>query len=252
MPWVHESEGDALLKLNGDQRATKTFFATVCGLAIGAATLPAWTNHADILHGDFNGSTVSYLGVTEAATTDDPDLLYGAPTITGDTLVFSPTGDFASEAPDNGDAGDSTDGKLSFTLSASSGLLDSLIITEFGEYSVFAVGSDEAGAFISGEVLISSGGNLLLTAPIVISPVPPFLGGSGTGVWIGLAEIDLSGLGVSEVDIVINNTLQTVANGAATANVTKSGFSINAVVPEPSVIVLMLAGGGLIAARRRR
>src|SRR5262245_6656687 len=48
---------------------------------------------ASINYGDFNGDNVKFLDVTESS--DDPLPLYGAPTVSGDSLSFSPQQFFA-------------------------------------------------------------------------------------------------------------------------------------------------------------
>src|SRR5262245_53442552 len=93
----------------------RTIELTCCGVAralfsrVGRASLPLAsiasvfylvaiaTSHsafgASINYGDFNGNNVKFLDVTESS--DDALPLYGAPTVSGDSLSFSPQQFFA-------------------------------------------------------------------------------------------------------------------------------------------------------------
>jgi|GEM_PF-5615136 len=88
-------------------------------LALGLAFLPGVGElaAAPIQYGDFEGTTVMYLDVTETANTPGaPDSLLGPPTIQGDSLGFSAP---ALGAEALGPVGALRDGQLNFTVMAS-------------------------------------------------------------------------------------------------------------------------------------
>ncbi len=95
---------------------------------------------APINYGDFSGTTVIYLDVTETANTPgDTEPLFSAPTITGNTLDFNPKG-FAASA--GGGGVDITDGQLNFMLRSIAGsVITELSISESGDYTLFGTGS---------------------------------------------------------------------------------------------------------------
>ena len=70
-----------------------------------------------INYGSFAGTSVNYIDVTENSTTDSLPL-YGTPTLSGDSVSFSPAR-FSSSAA--GAASDQTVGNLTFTVEAQAG-----------------------------------------------------------------------------------------------------------------------------------
>ena len=218
------------------------------------AMTPAYTL-ADVSYGDFAGSTVIYRGVTEAATTGDPEPLYGQPTITGNTLDFDPTGDFSAFVPQGSVIGDTTDGKLSFTIEAKPGnFITSVSISEFGDYAILAAPSSFTATSISGTLFVTVG-DTVLTQGFVVNPTPPYVGSSPSTPWFATAVIDLTGLDATSVDVVLNNTLQAVTDSpGSTASITKKDVqvSVTTVIPEPGTLVLASLGISLILVPRRR
>ena len=69
-----------------------------------------------IPYGDFLGTNIMYLDVTED-TRDSPNALFGAPSILGDTLDFDPLSFAAQVSSTTGtSASDIVDGQLNFTV----------------------------------------------------------------------------------------------------------------------------------------
>ena len=112
---------------------------------------------AALVHGDFYGATVNYIGVEEASSTGDPLPLFGRPTvlgpepppgdpcvacaIPGNSLEFSPIN--FNAASSNGGA-DQTDGRLSFMVVAHPGVaIKNIFLAEAGDTSLLGPpGSD--------------------------------------------------------------------------------------------------------------
>jgi hypothetical protein len=113
--------------------------ATLAVTFLAVAHVQAATNY-----GTFVGSTVTFQDVTEWSPSGDPLPLYGAPTIIGNTMDFTPS--FFSSAS-NG-ASDTTDGTLSFLLKANPGnAISSVLFSERGDFTFAGVGG--ANTFVS-------------------------------------------------------------------------------------------------------
>src|SRR5438046_256584 len=106
--------------------------AAVCLALLGIATR---VRAAPINYGDFNGTNVQYLQVTEDSATD-PTPLYGNPNLSGDSLSFNPSS-FGSTA--SGGSSDVTDGTLATTImtySGSSKRIHKVNFAEAGDYTL--------------------------------------------------------------------------------------------------------------------
>jgi len=94
---------------------------------------------APIFYGDFVGDTVMYQNVFEDSGTDPGVALYGAPSVFGNALIFSPPS-FYAVAPNNGDF-DLTDGTLGgFIMAGPNSGIESLIFEERGDFTLLGVG----------------------------------------------------------------------------------------------------------------
>lgn len=211
-------------------------------------------------------ASFSFSGISESSTTD-PGPLYGAPTIVGDTVSFSPTGYSASA---NGTSGfDQTNGELDlFIDSAAPGqYIEQIIVSELGSVSLSGpVGIDATGANValSATVTILEIGGV----PVPFPQPQPFFGGSisptdtflvsshlGDTNWSGNILIDLTSFGnVTRVQLTIDNNFFASSEAVGnSASIQKDSVSI-VVIPEPGTIVLL--SGGLLAltlrARGRR
>jgi len=218
---------------------------------------------ASITYPDLTGSTVTYENITESSATD-PVPLYGQPSISGDTLVFSPEVEFAASAPkvigNTAVNADVTDGRLKFTVRANQGLfINTITLSEFGDY--VASGLSDTQVTASGAIFASffNGTQQVSVAFDGYDPDPdtggdsPFFANS-SGVWLAEAFLNLSEYELTEVDIIINNTLTAVApNSNGAAFIAKKGFNVEVTaIPEPASMALFGVGTLLIIARRRR
>src|SRR5688572_27893436 len=87
--------------------------AGFCLLSLVAAQV---TDAAPINYGSFMGNTVTYVDVTEDTNSGDTQPLFGAPTVTGDSIDFNPVGFDANATGAGGN--DITDAQLSFMVVA--------------------------------------------------------------------------------------------------------------------------------------
>lgn len=223
---------------------------------------------ASINYGDFSGTTVTYLGVTETANSPgDTEPLFGIPSISGDSLDFDPAG-FSSASTGGGI--DLTDGQLNFSIET--GDADGLIsfsVTESGDYS-FAGVTPTAGTFVSASVSaavtilevdgVTLGTPINLFASTTFTTDYPTTGGApSTGLlpWSAVSFIDLSsvlgaGQAATSIEVVIDNQLVAGSESGTSAFIAKKDFGITTVsIPEPGSLALLGLGGLLIARRRR-
>src|ERR1700680_1582955 len=106
-------------------------------------------------YGDFTGTHVSFLQVTEDSATD-PTPLWGAPTLSGDGITFSPTATFSASAS-NGSS-DITDGKLNTTIKPNNvnvGSIHNILINERGDYTLAGTGTASTSASVSAPVFLT-------------------------------------------------------------------------------------------------
>lgn len=245
---------------------------------------------ASINYGNFTGATTIYTGVTESSATD-PVPLFGAPTVSGDSLDFNPVGFNASSS--NGSPADITDGQLTFFASAKPGLgLNGMDISERGDTTLAGFGTDATFTSVSlhGNLDIYEVGGVGINPikiPIVFTSVGPsggtyglatdFGGGpGGTLAWNGSALIDLTAANplvaagyaaqnldpknpVTKVSLNFDNTLIAISQQGTSALIAKKDQIIITLhtppgggIPEPSSIMLVLLSMiGAAAARRR-
>lgn len=129
------------------------FLRLAIGLAVGFVGRAA--HAAPIHYGDFSGTDVMYLDVTETANTPgEAEPLFGPPTIAGNILSF-PASNFSAGSP--GPAADITDGQLNFTV-ASSGRPTILNLTAAasGVYTLQGSGGAGSGTRIGYAISLAS------------------------------------------------------------------------------------------------
>jgi len=246
--------------------------ALVC-LALSSASHAVPINYMD-LDDIAGGGTVTYVSVEEASVTD-PTPLYGAPSISLNTLSFTPPG-FGAFA--SGGGIDITDGILSFDLEAESGTaIDSFSLSEFGAYTVIGSGTAATEAIASSigfltitEVDgISLGSNaftindsfvqsfnLMADGPAVAAPWSGSLGFSNLGAELASRGISAI-LGVTKAEYVMNNQMIAISEPGTVAFIDKKDLdiTIGTIVPEPTSAALALlacCGLGLGSRRNRR
>lgn len=231
---------------------------------------------AAIDYGDFSGTSVEYLQVTEDSPTPALLPLFGAPSIAGDSLVFSPP-DF-SAASINGAPEDTTTGELSTTVVGLDDMgVSSLQIKDIGDYTLEGLGTSATNVTLSAPVVLNilSINGAALGTPIAIdgsmtfSPSSAFSlpADSGSGViWNGVFNADLAGAiagaGLSgtatSVSLDMSDTLTASSEVGTIAVIEKKTHDVISIattiqaVPEPTSIGLLAITGGALLKRRRR
>jgi len=216
--------------------------------ALLGALAPALAG-ATVNHGNFVGSGVDFLAVSETTqTAGDPEPLWGAPALAGagDQLVFFPP-NFVSQC--NAGTSDATESILTTTIAAQgSGTINSLALAENGDvvltsFPPYGTAATNASASLSGTVTVTqtTAGPI---APVVIpftgtiSPVGSFALPTyfGTNLWSGVIAIDVAGVvpNATQVELALDNTLAAnCAAGNTSAKIQKK------VVSGPSVAIMV-------------
>jgi hypothetical protein len=235
---------------------------------------------APINYGNFSGTTVDYLQVTEDANSagDNPPL-FGPPTVTGDSIDFDPVG--FNAASQNGGT-DITDGNLTFMIKAKPGhAITNLTIAEAGDLTLGGFGTDTTFASVTTRIFldvvevdgvpINVVSNNNLSIPFNPSGGTFGLGTDGGGGplysdnWSGQAAINVNNFltsqgvpfvfGATKVNINLDNTLLAISQQGTSALIAKknaNGVVITVNTPEPATCLLALVGlAGLAASRRR-
>lgn len=231
---------------------------------------------APINYGDFDGNTVMYLDVTEDSGTDTPPL-FGAPSISADTLDFNPVS-FNSSSTGAGGV-DITDGTLTFMVMAKSGyFVEQLLFTEAGDVTLAGFGNDGTFASVTAEYIIE----IVEVDNVAINPIQfqasmTFTpsngdyglqtdGGGGptySGAWSGSLVTDIHAalinsqlpfsLGATKVNVTLDNTLTTLSQDGTSSFIAKKdtdGVTITE-FPEPASAALLGLGAMALLPRRR-
>lgn len=244
-----------------EMRRMLTRFST---FIIVSTALVGIAQAAPINYGDFAGSSVMYLDVTESSSTDDGPLYFG-PNVSSEALDFDPMQFGASGS--NG-AIDITDGQLNLIIMTNSGVgLTNLIISEWGDYSFFGGPntSSATAVMINQSIRIE----VLEVDNKAIDPytVTTFNStgadfsedGPGIDGWSISTSIDLTSqangfdLGVTKLKVVIDNQLIAGSEDGSLAFVSKKDFKIfpeNINIPEPMSALLLLLGVAFMGIRR--
>lgn len=220
-------------------------------------------------YGDYAGSSLTYTQVSEASITD-PVPLFGAPTISGDTLDFDPLAFGATST--GATAPDITDGQLNFGIDAMDGYsIPSVTISEQGDFTLEGQGTQLTLVAVATPVILevnavdgmsidtlTFNGFMSFAPPAGIYDVVTYPGIAMP--WSGSLTFDVDQLladkgidftlGATSIDIALDNTLVAISELESTATILKKDIKIT---PEPSTIGLVLLG--LVAAahaRRRR
>jgi hypothetical protein len=238
-------------------------------LCISFAVVPVFGT--PINYGNLIGDNVLYKSIIEDSSTD-PTPLFGAPSISGDSLLFNPVS-FGSSSG-NG-AFDITDGTLTSTLEAFSGnVIEKLLFAERGDYTLAGNGTANTNATVAAIMFIRiTKADYHAITPVTGNVSMLFSPSDGTynlvddrGTlvpWYGSLAVDLTamlaGAGVSgratSVDITLDNQLMTFSEPGTLAYIKKKeaeGISITAIVPEPSTFALLAIGAISLLAYRRR
>jgi hypothetical protein len=257
-------------------------FALLLGLA--ACCLTATSHAASINYGNFSGTTVNYIAVTEASNSGDAVPLFGPPTVSGDSLDFNPVGFNANSS--NGGA-DITDGNLTFMAQAKPGFgLFNLKIQEFGDTSMVGFGTDTTFTSVTLNGILNvqevgGAGINSVSIPISITNFNPsggtfglasdFGGGpGGTLAWNGSVLLDLTlanpaiaaayadqhldtSKPVTKVSLNFDNTLIAISQQGTSALIAKKDHVIITTnIPEPASLGLLLLATALSACGWRK
>jgi hypothetical protein len=232
-----------------------------------------------INYGDFSGTTVDYLDVEEDTNSGDTLPLFGAPSVSGDSLDFDPVG---FDAHATGAAGvDVTDGNLNFMIMAKAGnAIDMVSLSEAGDTTLAGFGTDMTFTSVTGvgvlNILAVDGvGITPIAVPINLAFTPsggtyglatdggggPLFSSGWSGSWLKNIEQELINnsvpytLGATKVSINLDNTLTALSEAGTFALIAKKDFggvSITVNIPEPATWLLVSLCGVLAAAGSRR
>jgi hypothetical protein len=236
-------------------------------------------------YGDLVGNTVRYQQITESSGTDTVPL-YGAPSISADSLSFNPT---FSASSGGGGIPDITDGQLNFDILAKNGtngpyntVISNVQFAEAGDFTLagFSAGGTYVNVSAHFTVTIKEVDGIAVDpffeqVTMVISPNADGtfqLGIDGDGPsysesWNGFVDIDVAQIlnnkgdayqfGATKVSVVLDNVLTAGSESSTNAYIAKKvaqGMTVTALVtiPEPSSAALLGLGGLALMIRRRR
>lgn len=221
-------------------------------------------------YADMAGSSFLFQNMEEdTLTAGDPAPIFGAPTVVGDALLFSP-GSYISTATGAG-GWDETKGVFVLDIISKDKdaiAVERLLLNEIGDYSLTGVGTatTEASAFASFSIVINEinlNGALVATAIATnVNDTIMFSTPTQAGGWSLTLDSDIQSLVDSmyvgddvfatEVSIEWNNDLATHSEDGTTALIQKK-LGLPAVtvtvIPEPSAGLLI--GLGLIGLARK-
>lgn len=248
---------------------TRSYSVPIIALSLLClASLSALSHATPINYGDFDGTTVVYRDVTEDANSvGDTPPLFGAPTISGDSLEFSPVG-FSASATGAGGV-DQTDGNLFFMIEAKPlNGISTVLLREAGDTGLGGFGTDatytEVKTFIHVDILTTDLGpvNINRDLEMTFSPSGGDFGlatdgGGGPSFssnWIGSHLIDVGAILAAEghlgetatkVNINMDNILLALSEDGTTATISKKDLDTSAItievnIPEPTTGILAL------------
>lgn len=249
-----------------DMGAAALSMAAVVAFSTQASAVP-------INYGDFAGVTVMFSDVTEDSGTD-PTPLFGAPTVSGDSLDFNPV---SFNSTSSGAAGtDITDGTLTMMLMSTPGnFIDEIEFDEAGDFTLTGL-SGEAFASVTATFFLDiTEVDGVAINPVNITTAMVFTPSNGdwslsadgpgplvNGTWSGMVNVDITQalidnnipyvVGATKVSVTFDNTLTTLSEAGTSAFIAKKdvgGIGIT-VTPEPASLGLLTLGALAIMGRR--
>ncbi len=229
---------------------TKNFVSSILSFAI--CLVFQVTAHADVInYGDFTGDNVDFLMVTE--TSAEIGAVYGAPTVSGDSLNFLFPPGFISQSTDGGV--DFVDGGLSFEVQSQDPgyMFSSISVDEFGAFFDFgdaSISEVVAIAFVQVDGQLYGGQFDFSNTGGGNGP-----NGSNGGPWIGGLTINFPS--TDQATFFFDNQLFTSAAVGGAAFIDKKNILITVgdgvpAIPEPASGMVILCGMALMTLRRRK
>lgn len=221
-------------------------------MAVGAFLL------AQAFSGAAFAAPVTLTGTSVDFTFDDALMgLFGQPTLSGDTLSFTPV-DFKATST-NGEGYKLTDNTVNVQMTAHNGYsFSSVDLAERGDYMLQGGNSS---ADVAGQVRVFDMGNPMKDTTTSIAPSGSLdQKGFSTHPWTAANSTDLSSwTGTKSVNVSFQNLLvASTKEGSSLAFVDKKYSGLTATtaavtpVPEPQASAMMLAGLGLIGWQIKR
>lgn len=214
---------------------------------------------ADIIfYGNFAGSQVQFLNVQESSSAigngpGQVSELYGQPTVSNNSLLFSPS---LFEALSQGAENRLIDGQLSFNLQAAPGYkITGISIVEFGDYTL-STPFPGGGAFVANSLTgFAANSDGVYTSNANFSDLQ--LNSDGPGVFgaVWNNSIDIAFAPTGAVTFDLDNTLNAASLANSSAFIKKKGVLIDihtVAIPEAGSALAGLVLCGLVALRSRR
>lgn len=211
-------------------------------VSIFVAVTPA--AFAQVNYGDFAGAGVMFQDVTETVQTADPAVLWYAPTVLGDILLFFPAAFVSACAEGNSDI---TASQLTTTITAQGGnTLGTIELTENGDVTLmkfppFGDSTTNTSTNISGFLTVTedTGGAI---APVVIpiggTSAFSLPGDFGVSTWTRSVTLDVASQvpNATKADLVFDNSLDSNCGADNTGGrIQKKVVQITVTIVEPDV-----------------
>jgi hypothetical protein len=252
-------------------------------LVVAMLTYCARPSVAATMYGNQVGATVTYVAVTESSATD-PGPLFGTPTVSGDSLDFTPVS-FAAASQQHVPAVDQTDGHLTFMVVPNNvgGSIQNIQFGEGGGLTVGGFGTSQTFVDVSaiGNIdVFEIDGVSINTEKIPIKLTFSHGNNAGfndngewhlspqgfvNGSWTGGQFIDIKQIlidrghtvvgGATKISVALDNKLYAQSEIEGTASIDKKDFfTVTTNVPEPASCVLAMLSlvVGALASRRSR
>lgn len=216
---------------------------------------------ATINYGDYLGAgpgEVDFLGVAESSVTDAPPL-FGAPSRTGNTLLFSPSG-FAASAQDG--SSDVTASTLELVVESPDGFyLSDILVGEQGDGMLSGDGTAGTSADVGGLLVVTDlDTGTVYQAELAVTPEPPYELPDDSGYFTWSGDATIVGMVQEQEDVFVNraslrfdNILSATSEEGTTSFIEKkqANGTFITLVPEPASLFILTAGGMLAVLKRR-